>query len=315
MKLRTYPRVDLSKVNSWITALTFYSLPLTEMSSKKLAERERNGTLPKDLKERLKLWKRSMLIEDADDLEYKYFLEGIEAIHDRNLTAEDLVISLSENLTIGDILPSRSSSVKLYYLSRFGSILSEYLSLKQHNLYEAALFWMLIRSSRFNPLVQAVLSDKRLYQTGFRDDLIPSHDGISRNLVKKWLRYFDLLREDRLSAPRLIVMLSYSLVMEINEQLTQKARIREYVEELCRYMSKRFSIAATIDFSVLLDLVYLHVDRKVIAGFPSGRGHEGLPSRPNIQILEINECIPLSIIEKLQPFDATKAIKFGGIYD
>jgi hypothetical protein len=301
------------RVSNWITALSFYSLPLNELSSRRLAEKERNGTLSRDLKEQLTRWKKSIGLEDADDLEYKYFLEGIDAIRARDLETEDLTASLATGLPLGSILAKEPQSVKLYYLSRLGSMLAEYLSSRQHHLYEAALFWSLIRSDRFNPLIQRLLSDRRFYEIGLKDALIPSGDGISRNLVKKWLKYFDLLKEDILNRPKLVIMLLYSLAMEINEKVIQEGKLREYVEQLCRYASQRFSISdATIDISVLLDSLYSHIGRQVIAGFPSGRGHQGLPLKPTVQILEINEPIPLSNLEKIQAFDIMKAIRFGG---
>ena len=145
MKLRTYPRVDLAKVGNWITALSFYSLPLNELSSRRLAERERNGTLPKGLKEQLTCWKESLGLEDGDDLEYKYFLEGIDAIRARDLETEDITASSATGLPLDSVLTKELRSIKLYYLSRLGSMLAEYLNSRQHHLYEAALFWSLIR--------------------------------------------------------------------------------------------------------------------------------------------------------------------------
>ena len=116
-----------------------------------------------------------------------------------------------------------------------------------------------------------------------------------------------------LNRPKLVIMLLYSSVMEINEKVAQEGKLREYVEQLCGYTAKRFSISdATIDISVFLDSLYSNIGREVIAGFPSGRGHQGLPLKPTVQILEINEPIPLSGLEKIQAFDIMKAIRFGG---
>ncbi len=79
MKERTYPRIDINKVSNWISTLSTYGLPLTEISSRKLNEKEKNGQITQDLKEKIRFWKKSKGIDDQDDLEYKYFLEGVES--------------------------------------------------------------------------------------------------------------------------------------------------------------------------------------------------------------------------------------------
>jgi len=313
LKSRTYPRVDLAKVSNWICALSFYSLPLIELSSKRLAKKERKGILPTEAKTRLILWKRTKGLEDADELEYKYFLKGIDAIRARPVNVEDMDAPLSDNITIRDILGTEYRRIKMYYLSKFGSQLAAYWTDEQHNFYEATLFWLLTRSQSFNPLIQKMLSDSRVYQTGLQDELIPSQDGMSRILVKKWLQYFGLTKQNRIDQSRLAALLLYSSVMEINERIAQKGKWKEYVGELCQHLSKCFSISeVAVDFSVLLDCVYSHSSRHVVEGFPSGRGHRGLPSKPSVQILEVKNLIPLSSIELIQPFEIRKAIIFGG---
>jgi hypothetical protein len=66
-------------VSNWISTLSTYGLPLTEISSRKLNEKEKNGQITQDLKEKIRFWKKSKGIDDQDDLEYKYFLEGVES--------------------------------------------------------------------------------------------------------------------------------------------------------------------------------------------------------------------------------------------
>ena len=313
LKSRTYPRVDLSKVSNWIRALSFYGLPLIELCSKKLAEKENKAILSTNAKARLILWKRSKGLEDADELEYKYFLQGIDAIRARPVSVADLDVPLSDNIVIRDILCAEHSRIKMYYLSRFGLQLADYWTNEQYHFYEATLFWLLIRSQSFNPIIQKMLSDRRIYQTGLQDEFIPSRDGMSRILVKKWLQYFGLIKQNSIDQLKLAAMLLYSSVMEINEQFAQKGKWKEYVGELCQHLSKCFSISdVAVDFSALLDCVYSHLSRHIVAGFPSGRGHRGLPSKPSVQILEGYNPIPLSSIESIQPFEIRKAIVFGG---
>ena len=314
LKSRTYPRVDLVRVINWISALSYYGLPLIELSSRSLKDREKKGNLSSKLKAKLMRWKETKGLKDSDELEYKYFLEGIEAIHSRTLSTEDFDIPLFQGATLGDIIFTPSSRTKIYYLSRLGSLLTSFWTDKKHHLYEAALFWLLVRSKRFNPLIQKLLSDFRFYDKGLRDELIPSQDGISRALVKKWLNYFGLLNQNQLDKSKLTVMLMYSTTFEINEQFLERKKWKEYIYNVCRYLSNSFSIAeSSIDFCVFLDYLYSCVDRDVLRGYPSGRGHKGLPSKPSIQILELNKCIPLSNLDHVDPSNLLKAIKFGGL--
>jgi len=313
LKLRTYPRVDLAKVSNWLVALSSYGLPLIELSSRKIAEREKKGDFSTEVKQQLTSWKESRELKDPDDLEYKYFLEGIGAILARQLAKEDLDVPLAQNLSFGDVAGSQPSRIRLYYLSRLGSTLVGYWNSKQYHLYESTLFWLLIRSEHFNPLIQGLISDPRFYQMGLQDELISSRDGVSRALVRKWIQYFSLVRGNRPDKSRLATILLFALALEINELVEHKGPLKEYVSELCRTASRRFSITETaVDFSVFLDCLYSHLDRQTIAGFPSGRGHTGLPSKPSIQILEVNSYIPLSIIGAIQPYEVQKAIVFGG---
>ncbi|MDH5690997.1 MAG: hypothetical protein OEY81_06190, partial [Candidatus Bathyarchaeota archaeon] len=193
-------------------------------------------------------------------------------------------------------------------------LLASFWTDEQHHLYEAALFWLLIRSKSFNPLIQKLLSDYRFYEKGLQDELIPSQNGISRALVKKWLNYFGLLNQDQLDKSKLAIMLMYGTTFEINEQLLEGKKWKEYVGNICRHLSNSFSIAeGSIDFSVFLDCLYSHVGRDVLRGYPSGRGHKGLPSKPSIQILELSKCISLSNVDRVDPSNLMKAIKFGGV--
>ena len=259
------------------------------------------------------LWKKSRRLNDPDELEYKYFFEGIDVVRVRAFGPEDVDIPLSENITLGDIMSTQYSRVKVYYLSRFGSLLASFWTNKKYHFYEATLFWLLIRSKSLNPLIQKLISDRRFYESGLRDEFIPSQDGISRTLVKKWLQYFGLLKQNQLNKSKLITMLLQATTLELNEQLIQRGIWKEYVGSLCKYLSNCFCIAeGAIDFSVLLDCLYSQVDREILAGYPSGRGHRGLPSKPSVQILEIGNHIPLSSVESIQPFEMIKAIAFGG---
>jgi hypothetical protein len=313
LKSRTYPRINLSKVSNWISALSFYSLPLIELSSRKLNEKEKKGALHPKVKENVIFWKRTMGLEDADELEYKYFLEGIEAIKARPINPEDLDVPLSDNLLIRDVLGTDKLKAKMYYLSKLGSQLALYWTSEQYTLYEMTLFWLLIKSKSFSPLIQKMLSDPRVYQEGLRDMLIPSQNGMSRALVKKWLKYFGLIERDNIDCSRLAILLFSSSIMEINEKIAHIINWKEYVSKLCQYLSNTFSISeVTVDFSILLDCIYSHSDRSIVEGYPSGRGHQGLPSKPSVQILEIKKPIPLSILESIQVSEIRKAILLGG---
>lgn len=266
-----------------------------------------------EVKKKIMLWKKIRKLEDTDELEYKYFLEGIGAIKARSINLEDMDVPLSDNVTIRDILGREQHRAKMYYLSKLGSQLATYWAHEQYTLYEATLFWMLIRSKSFNPLIQKMLSDPRVYHMGFEDELIPSQDGISRILVKKWLQYFGLLRQNHIDRSRLAALLLYSSIMEINEKITEIGKWKEYVNKLCQYLSSTFYISeVAVDYGTLLDYVYSHVERYVIEGFPSGRGHRGLPSKPSIQILEIKGLIPLLNLESIQVSEIRKAILLGG---
>lgn len=316
MKERTYPRVDLNKVSNWLSVLSSYSLPLTEISSRKLNEKENKKQLSGDLKQKITTWKKNKGIADQDDLEYKYFLEGIEVLLSRPLEKEDLDVPLLYDLTIGEIVGYELTRKNIYYLSKFGYRLFTYWNLKQHNLYEAMLFWLIIRSKSFNPLLQKIISDPRIYNNGLQDNLIPSRDGISRALVQKWLQYFSLIRNNKLDESRLSILLLYSLIFEINEVVENQGPSKFYVEELCELVSERFSISLTaIDLSVMLEWIYSNVGREAMVGFPSGRGHKGLPSKPSVQILEINTVIPLLLLNEIQLFEVKKSILFGGLYE
>mgnify|MGYP000250472468 CR=1 FL=1 len=315
MRTRTYPRVDLSKLSNWILALAYYGLPLNELCSRKLNERERKGAITKDLKHRILLWKKSKGLEDADELEYKYFLEGINAIKARPVCIGDLEVPIFDNVKICDILGGADfSRVKIYYLTKFGQHLAQLWLNAQYVLYELTLFWLLIRSKRFTPLIQRTLSDPRVYKETFNEKLVPSQDGISRRLVGKWLRFFGLINQNRIDSLRLAVLLFYSSIMEINEKLSKNGMLKEYVNSLCYFLSESFSIPqSAVDFGVFLDYIYLHTNRKIVEGFPSGRGHRGLPSKPSVQILEIKQLIPLPDIKLIEPLELRKAIVFGAV--
>jgi len=312
MRTRTYPRVDLSKLSNWILALLYYGLPLNELSLRKLNEKERKGAITRDLKHQILLWKESKGLRDVDELEYKYFLEGINAIKARPVCAGDLEVPIFDNVKICDILRETNfSRVKIYYLTKFGRQLAQLWSNAQYVLYELTLFWLLIRSKRFTPLIQRTLSDPRVYKETFNEKLVPSQDGISRRLVGKWLRFFGLINQNRIDSLRLAVLLFYSSIMEINEKLSNDV-LKEYVNDLCYFLSESFSISqSAVDFGVFLDYIYLHTDREVIEGFPSGRGHRGLPSKPSVQILEIRQPIPLPDIRLIEPLELRRAILFG----
>jgi hypothetical protein len=313
LKLRTYPRVDLAKVSNWLTVLSSYGLPLIEISCRSIAEKEKKGCLSAEIKNRLISWKESKGILDADDLEYKYFLERTGVVLTRQLVSEDKDVPIGPNLDLSMIIADQSSRIQLHYLSRLGDSLLDYWNSRQYHIYEAALFWLLIRTQQFNPLIQVLISDPRFYQTGFQDELIPSRDGISRVLVRKWLQYFSLIKNGRPDISRLATILLYAFAFEINELVRQRGSIKEYVSELCGATSRSFGITeACIDFGAFLDCLYSHADRQNIAGFPSGRGHIGLHSKPSVQIIEINSCIPISTIEKIMPYEVQRAIIFGG---
>ena len=313
MKERTYPRIDLDKVSNWLSALSIYGLPLTEMSFRKLNEKEKKGQISGDLKEKIKSWKKRKGLDDQDDLEYKYFLEGIEALMCRPLEKEDLCVPLLDDLTLGDIAGFELSRKTIYYLSKLGCRLSGYGDSRQQDLYEAMLFWLIIRSESFNPLIQKLISDRRLYQMGYQDVLIPSRDGISRALVRKWLQHFSLIKNNKLDESKLAVLLLYALIFEINEAVQKQSPAKFYVEELEQIVYEQFSISTSaIDVGIMLEWLYSHISRQTMVGFPSGRGHKGLPSKPSVQILEINNEIPLSIVSEVQPYEVRKAISFGG---
>jgi hypothetical protein len=312
MKTRTYPRVDLPKISNWILALIYYGLPLNELSSRKLSKKERKGVITKDLKHQIMLWKRSRGLEDADELEYKYFLEGINAIKARPVHIEDLEVTVLNNVKIRDIIGSDFSRAKIYYLTKFGQWLAHLWLNAQYIMYELTLFWLLIRSKHFTPLIQKTLSDPRIYQESFNENMVPSQDGISRRLVKKWLHFFGLINQNRIDSLRLAVLLLYSSIMEINEKLSKNGVLKEYVNNLCSFLSESFSIPqSAVDFGIFLDYIYLYTNRKVIEGFPSGRGHGGLPSKPSVQILEIKQIVPLPDVKLIEPLELRKAIVFG----
>jgi hypothetical protein len=300
-------------VSNWISTLSTYGLPLTEISSRKLNEKEKNGQITQDLKEKIRFWKKSKGIDDQDDLEYKYFLEGVEALLCRPLEKEDLYVPLIQDLTLGNVVGLEIARKKIYYLSNLGCRLSGYWDSKQHDLYEAMLFWLIIRSNNFNPLVQRLISDPRLYQIGFQDGLIPSQDGISRALVRKWLQYFSLIKNKKLDETKLAVLLLYAVIFELNEAVKKQSPLKFYVEEWEQIVSEQFSISTSaICIGAILEWLYSKIDRQTMVGFPSGRGHKGLPSKPSIQILEINKEISLSIVGEVQPYEIRKVISFGG---
>jgi hypothetical protein len=300
-------------VSNWLSVLSTYGLPLTEMSSRKLNEKEKDGQITENLKEKIRFWKKSKGIDDQDDLEYKYFLEGIEALLNRPLEKEDMYVPLLQDLTIGDVTGFELTRKTIYYLSNLGCRLSGYWDSRQHDLYEAMLFWLIIRSQSFNPLIQKLISDRRLYQIGFQDGLIPSQDGISRALLRKWLQHFFLIKNGKLDESKLAVLLLYALIFEVNETVKKQSPAKLYVEELEQIVTEQFSISMpAIDIGVMLEWLYDNVDRQTVAGFPSGRGHKGLPAKPSVQILEINKEIPLSLVSEVQPHEIMKAISFGG---
>jgi hypothetical protein len=313
LKRRTYPRVDLNKLSNWISALSSYGLPLIELSARKLSDNERRGSLSLEVKQKIQAWKKLKGLEDPDDLEYKYFLESIEAILSRPLENEDMYVPLFQDLSIGKITSFKPNRKRIYYLSKLGCNLANYWGLRQHHYYEATLFWSIIRCTKFNPLIQSLISNPRFYQEGFHDQLIPSRDGISRALVRKWLQHFFLIKNNKPDEAKLAILLLYALVLELNCIIEHKGSLKQYVGVLCETVSEKFSITATaVGFDFLLEWLYSHLDRQVIVGFPSGRGHLGLPSKPSIQILEINGLIPLSIIGEIQSYEIQKAISFGG---
>jgi hypothetical protein len=313
LKGRTYPRVDLSKVGDWFLALSTYGLPLTEITSRRLLDKEENHQISRELKDKINAWKERISINDPDDSEYKYFLDGIEALLSRPLESADLLVPLASDLSLGDLVSAHPKGKNIHYLSRIGCSIFGYLNSGQHNLFEGALFWAIIRSPDFNPLLQKVISDSRLYTNGFQDILIQSKDGISRVLVKKWFQYFGLITNGRIDNQKLSILLWYAIVFELNEIALRQECQKFYVEELSGVLAEKFSISMTaVDFSFIIDWLYSHVNRQTIDGFPSGRGHKGLPSKPSIQIIEIKGKIPLSLADQIHLFELKRAISFGG---
>lgn len=310
LRNRTYPRVDLAKVSTWISSLSNYGLPLLELSSRRLTTREKRGEISSQIKEQLLQWKTLQGLCDPDELEYKYFLDGIDAICERNLNPEDNKVLSAINPYFKDIIEFSNRNIKIYYLSRLGSHLSNFWFKQNYFLYEVTLFWLLIRSQRFDPLLQKMLSDRRFYKQGLTDKLIPSQDGISKSLVKKWFHFFGLTSLKQINKSKLVVLLLFALVFELNELYLQKGRWKEYIGDLCTSLSNRFSISqSAVDFSVLLDYIYSKVNRNILEGYPSGRGHQGLPSKPSVQLLE-GTYIPLSWLDSIQAVDLLKTIVF-----
>ncbi len=293
MGQRTYPRVHLSKIEHWVQVLGTYALPLIEISERKLQERLEKRTLPAHIVERIHAWKTGADIHDSDELEYKYFLECIGAIYGRKATKTDLNVPLFDVLTLKDLRIQRLGAVKMYFLSRLGARLQQALERGQRGVYEALLFWLIIRSERFDPLIQRLIEDPRTYKEGLKDDYIPSNDAISRTVTLSWLQSLSLEHDGSLDTSLLARLMLYAVILEINE----RCPLKDFVEILARKISERLSVAeAAIDFTLIIDFLYVNSPDGIVDGFPSGRGHLGLPSNPRVQMLEFKRPIPLDIV-------------------
>ncbi len=308
---RTYPRIQLSKVVTWTRLLNVYALPLLEISDRRLRKRVDSGSITPSKKELINRWKKEVGISDPDELEYKYFLEGISAICERRANESDLDIPLFGTMTLKDLNLSRIEGTKMYYLSQLGVRLYSALEANRYDLVEAVLFWLILRSSVFEPVIQKVLADPRTYEHGVDDSLIPTKDAISRRMALTWLHHFGLLKERKIDTRRLSKMLLYAVLLEINELYYQSPWKKELVENTCRRLSASLSLPdSAIDFSILVDFVYLHSTPVYVEGFPSGRGHRGLPSNALIQLLEFKKPIPLDIGKSKTAATCVAAIRY-----
>jgi hypothetical protein len=300
----------LFKVKNWLQALSYYALPLIEFSTRKIEAKVAKGDINANVKDDIISWKATFGIQNSDELEYKYFLQGVGIIEGRPISNEDMEIPLG-NICLKDLCPSKQA--KVFYLTKVGTELVEFDNNQQYHLFESFLFWLLLRSKAFNPLLQKLLSDSRCYNISINEEIIPSKDAMSRMIVKRWLGFFGLINGGRIDRSKLSILLLFSTVMELNDCIS-KSTIKELVENLTKNLSEAFSLnRSVVDFSVFLDYIFSAVDRSIMTGYPSGREHGGLPSRPSVQILEIDKPIPFSVMKKPEASGVIKSLLLGGV--
>ena len=287
-----------------------YSIPWIELSERKLKKRKRTGQVTPEMYDRIRFWKEELSIVDSDDLEYKYFLENIDVIKTRLVAESDMHVTLFGSLKILDIIGERNARIQMSYLSQLGYLLTSFLESGKYDLYESCLFWLLIRSDKFKPIIQVLLSDPRFYIDEYKEERIISRDGISRALAKKWLNYFGLLKSGKPDYDKISILLLYATVFEINQTLKHYGSWKVYVEEACENLSQAFSISqSTIDYGVFLDIIYERSNGGV-KGYPSGRGHSTLPSKREIQILSFQRKISFEGLSGLDFVLLRHAIRF-----
>ncbi len=290
---RTYPRVQLPKVTNWIRALGVYALPLVEISTRKLHARAEAGELTETVLQRMDLWKRDAGIADPDELEYKYFLQAIDAINERSIEPDELSIPALGDMRLGELLDLGRRNAKMYYLSASGRKLKVALDNRRSDIYEATLFWMLLRTKSFDLLIQRVVSDPRSYQIALTESAVPSQDAVSRRMTVSWLQSLGIVHEQMLDARKLAAALLMAVIFELNECYVSEKSAAYYVDELSRRLSQKFSLSESIvSFRALLDLIVARAPSGCVLVYPSGRGHAGLPTEPLIQLLEFRKAIP-----------------------
>lgn len=317
MTIETYrklPRAyDLEKIGYWLRVLHIAATPLLAITSRNLRRAYSEGKLSEDNLLRINQWKAEKEISLADDAEYRYLLRDLGMISSRPADPEvDPFVPLGGDGPPMSIVLDFSPRTSVDFLTEFGESL---FSLLNHRAkYEATLFWAILRNQRYLPLIQDIMTRPESYKGASVEELLITHDSVSKNCAISWGRWFGILEKENgrllLAKERLSCLLVAASILELNTIRLVKAEL--YVGEVEEKLSATFRMNPTaINFAMVLDSIFANVNRSVIVGYTSGRGGQSLPSKPSIQILKVIQPIPLETAFS-KPQQSLRILRFAG---
>lgn len=299
---RTYPRAyALSKVKNWLFILDQYAVPLIEISRRKLNEREDSSEIDSEVLDRVRQWKEMKGIALSDDLEYKYFLQHISCLTYRTLDKEtDLYVPLGgDGPPLSEVVTDPSGREHMYYLTPDGRELTRYVQSGENLKYEGMLWWLLLRCTDFQPILQRAITNPNVYVSKPFEDAAFSRDSTSRECVYHWAQYFSLIQsEGIISRQRMGHLLAMAVTFELNQRVENEDVTELIIQNWLEDVRSQFQLDSSFfDLAQALEIAY-EANQDRIDGYTAGRRMKSLPHHPDCQVLSINRnlTVPISSI-------------------
>lgn len=321
---RKYPRAyDMLRLARWLELLHVYSVPLQEISRRRLSEKVCNKQMNPDDAKLIASWKERKDIDISDEMEYVYLMRDLGLIRVRVLDpTTDLMVPLG-----GDGPPLKSfiaNHAKMYYLSKLGQELYKLYSDGDMVAYENVLFWSLFRCGKYIPLLQQVICEPDCYRSRDIKELMRSNDSTSINCALSWGRFFGIFSKNATAYALKPVMVARRIlsasVLEINHMLSTHNGFNNsyYVKELTNHLLETFRLTPTaVDFSAVLLIIFRHSKRHIVKGYTSGRADKSIDDVSKIQILKFSQRLSPNIsgkptlqeLGKILPYSRLQEVK------